>query len=116
MAPRLAVSFTPVGLRFIVYNLLSDAIKHRAARVQLWAESQLDTLVLAVRDNGLGLDEMQQRHLFQVCQRLHTHVEGIGVGLCIIKRLIDNAGVTITVTSAPRVGTSFTVTFPLHRP
>ena len=45
-------------------------------------------------------------------QRLHTHVEGTGVGLYMIKRLIENAGATIGVTSESGVGSAFTVTFP----
>jgi signal transduction histidine kinase len=50
--------------------------------------------------------------LFGVFQRLHTHVEGTGVGLYMIKRLIDNAGASIAVASAPGVGSTFTVSFP----
>ena len=58
------------------------------------------------------MSESQQGRLFGVFQRLHTHVEGAGVGLYMIKRLIDNAGAGIAVTSALGVGSTFTVTFP----
>ncbi len=112
----LHVSFAPASLRSIVYNLLSNATKYRdparPAQVWLQAEQQPGQVVLSVRDNGLGLSETQQKRLFGVFQRLHTHVEGSGVGLYMIKRLIDNAGATITVASAPGVGSTFTVTFP----
>jgi signal transduction histidine kinase len=66
-----------------------------------------------VQDNGLGMSEVQQRQLFGLFQRLHTHVEGTGMGLYISKRLIENAGGTIAVQSQTNVGTSFTVTFPV---
>jgi signal transduction histidine kinase len=56
---------------------------------------------------------VQQRQLFGLFQRLHTHVEGTGVGLYITKRLIENAGGTITVASQPHAGTTFTITFPV---
>jgi signal transduction histidine kinase len=109
------VSFAPANVRSIVYNLLSNAVKYRApdrpAQVWVEAERQAGAVVLRVRDNGLGLDETQQRRLFQVFQRLHTHVEGTGVGLYMIKRLIENGGATIAVSSEPGVGTTFTVTF-----
>jgi signal transduction histidine kinase len=112
----LHVSFAPAGLRSIVYNLLSNAVKYRAAerpaQVWLWAEVQPGALVLRVRDNGLGLTPAQQLRLFKVFQRLHTHVPGTGVGLYMIKRLIDNAGARISVSSEPGVGSTFTVTFP----
>ena len=113
----LQVSFSPANLRSIVYNLLSNAIKYRTpgrpARVLLRAERQPQAVVLTVQDNGLGLTPTQQSRLFGLFQRLHTHVEGTGVGLYIIKRLIENAGATITVQSELGAGSTFTVTFPL---
>ena len=69
-------------------------------------------VVLTVQDNGLGMSEVQQRQLFGLFQRLHTHVEGTGVGLYIVKRLVENGGGTITVQSQPDLGTTFTVTIP----
>ena len=112
----LHVSFAPASLRSIVYNLLSNAVKYcdpaRPAQVWLRAEQQPGAVVLTVRDNGLGLTDSQVQRLFGVFQRLHTHVEGTGVGLYMIKRLIENAGATIAVSSEPAVGSTFTVTFP----
>ncbi len=111
----LHVTFSPANLRSIAYNLLSNAVKYRAfdrpAQVWVRAAQQAGAVVLAVQDNGLGLDPTQQGRLFQVFQRLHTHVEGTGVGLYMIKRLIENGGATIAVSSEPSVGTTFTVTF-----
>jgi len=113
---ELRVSFAPASLRSIVYNLLSNAVKYRnpkrPAQVWLQAEQQAGSIVLTVEDNGLGLTASQQQRLFHVFQRLHTHVEGSGVGLYMIKRLIENAGATIAVTSTVDMGTTFTVTFP----
>jgi signal transduction histidine kinase len=116
VAPELLISFSPANLRSIIYNLLSNAIKYRALSrpSQVWvrAEQTPQAVVLTVRDNGLGMSEPQQRQLFGLFQRLHTHVEGTGVGLYITKRLIENAGGTITVQSEPDAGTTFTVFFP----
>jgi signal transduction histidine kinase len=116
VAPALVVSFSPSNLRSIVYNLLSNAVKYRAAerpsQVRVHAAQTASGVVLTVQDNGLGMSEVQQRQLFGLFQRLHTHVEGTGVGLYITKRLVENAGGTITVQSHPGAGTTFTVTFP----
>lgn len=116
VAPELVVSFSPANLRSIVYNLLSNAIKYhdpaRPAQVRVHAEWTGNRVVLTIQDNGLGMSEVQQRQLFGLFQRLHTHVEGTGVGLYITKRLVENAGGTIAVHSQPGVGTTFTVTFP----
>ena len=116
VSAELHLSFAPASLRSIVYNLLSNAVKYRdparPAQVQVRAERHPAAVVLTVRDNGLGLSESQQQRLFGMFQRLHTHVEGTGVGLYMIKRLIENAGATIAVSSTLGVGTTFTVTFP----
>ena len=100
----------------MVYNLLSNAVKYRApnrpAVVQLRAHCTPESVVLEVQDNGLGLNETQQGQLFGMFRRLHIHVEGSGVGLFMVKRLIENAGGTIAVRSQPDAGTTFTVTLP----
>ena len=110
------VRMAPKTLRSVVYNLLSNAVKYRApgrhAEVQLRAHCTPGQLVLEVQDNGLGLSETQQGQLFGMFRRLHTHVEGSGVGLFMVKRLIENADGTIEVRSQPDVGTTFTVTLP----
>ena len=114
--PALRVSFSPANLRSIVYNLLSNAIKYHApdrpSQVWVRAEQTPQAVVFTVQDNGLGMSALQQRQLFGLFQRLHTHVEGTGVGLYISKRLVENAGGTIGVHSQPEVGSTFTVTFP----
>ena len=69
-------------------------------------------MVLEVQDNGLGMNEVQQRQLFGLFHRLHTHVEGTGVGLYITKRLVENGGGAIAVQSQVDAGTTFTLTFP----
>jgi signal transduction histidine kinase len=65
-----------------------------------------------VQDNGLGLSEQQQSQLFGLFRRLHTHVEGTGVGLYMVKRIVENAGGTITVRSQSGVGTTFSIRLP----
>jgi signal transduction histidine kinase len=112
----ITVSFAPQHLRSIVYNLLSNALKYRhPARppvVQLRCYRQGPAAVLEVKDNGLGLTPDQQSKLFAMFRRLHDHVAGSGVGLYMVKRMIENAGGSITVQSEPEIGSTFTVTFP----
>ncbi|MDO7853800.1 PAS domain-containing sensor histidine kinase [Hymenobacter convexus] len=111
-----AVRVAPKALRSVVYNLLSNAVKYRAptrpAQVQLRAHCAPGRLTLEVQDNGLGLSAAQQGQLFGMFRRLHTHVEGSGVGLFMVKRLIENAGGTIEVQSEPGVGSTFRVMLP----
>jgi signal transduction histidine kinase len=110
------VLFAPKNLRSIVYNLLSNALKYRhPARppiVVLRCHSTRTAVVLEVQDNGLGLTDNQQTQLFGLFQRLHDHVAGTGIGLYMVKRLVENAGGTITVQSQIGEGTTFTITLP----
>jgi signal transduction histidine kinase len=110
------VVFAPKNLRSIVYNLLSNALKYadpaRLPVVHVRTTRAGTTTVLTVQDNGLGLDATQQTKLFGLFQRLHDHVEGSGVGLYMVKKIIENAGGTIRVHSHPGIGSTFTVCLP----
>jgi len=110
------VRFSPKNLRSIIYNLLSNAIKYQAPdrppQVLLRAFRANDQLHIEVQDNGLGLTEEQQSKLFVMFRRLHTHVEGTGVGLYMVKRIVENAGGSIRVQSQPGVGSTFSVQLP----
>ncbi|MDF7814793.1 PAS domain-containing protein [Hymenobacter sp. YC55] len=116
LPPYLTVRFSPKNLRSILYNLLSNAFKYhspdRPPRVQVRGRRADKSIVLEVHDNGLGLSEQQQSKLFQLYQRLHSHVDGSGVGLYMIKRIVNNAGGIISVQSQLGVGSIFTVTLP----
>ena len=104
------------NMRSILFNLLSNALKYRAPdrapMVQVRTHCTAAHFVLEVQDNGLGLSQEQQLKLFTMFRRLHTHVEGSGVGLYMIKRMIELAGGRIAVHSQPGVGSTFTVTLP----
>ncbi|MBF9239740.1 PAS domain-containing sensor histidine kinase [Hymenobacter sp. BT683] len=113
--PRLA--FAPKNLRSLVYNLLSNAVKyHQPGRppvVHLRSHrTENGAAVLEVQDNGLGLNARQQAKLFGLFRRLHDHVEGSGIGLYMVKRIVENAGGTIAVSSTPGIGSTFTITLP----
>ncbi len=107
--------FSAKNLHSVVYNLLSNALKYRhpdrPPRVRITCEAAGKHMVLTVQDNGLGLSEQQQTRLFQLFQRLHTHVEGTGVGLYMVKRIVEQAGGRITVQSQLGVGSTFTLVF-----
>ena len=103
-------------LRSIVFNLLSNALKYhhpgRVPQVRIWCRTTGAATELSVQDNGLGLSAAQQAQLFRLFQRLHYHVEGSGVGLFLIKKMVENAGGTLTVQSQVDIGSTFTVSIP----
>jgi PAS domain S-box-containing protein len=113
MEPRL--SYPRKNLRSIIYNLVSNALKYRSfdrpVVIELRTFWQGDKLVLCVSDNGLGISASQLPKLFGMFKRLHSHVEGSGIGLYIIKRMIENQGGRIEVESEEGKGTTFRVYF-----
>ena len=113
---HLAVRFLEKNLRSLVYILLSNALKYRdpsrPAHVRLRALPDGQYLRLTVQDNGLGIDAAGQRKLFGLFERLHSHVEGSGIGLFIVKKMVENAGGRIAVESEVGVGSTFTVLLP----
>ena len=110
------LAFSEKNLRSVVYNLLSNALKYRhparPARVRISCHEADGYQVLTVQDNGLGIDLTGKSRLFQMFQRLHTHVEGSGIGLYMVKRIVENVGGRIEVESQVDVGTTFTVWLP----
>ncbi len=111
-----AVRFLEKNLRSLLYNLLHNAIKYRAAarpaQVRLRAHTDGLHLRLTVQDNGLGIDPAGQRRLFGLFERLHDHVEGSGIGLFMVKKMVENAGGRILVESQVGEGSTFTVLLP----
>ncbi|MBO2012098.1 PAS domain-containing protein [Hymenobacter negativus] len=110
------VRFAEKNLRSIVYNLLSNAIKYRhpdrTPHVDVRAHVRPGHTVLEVHDNGLGLEAQHLPRLFTMFQRFHDHVEGTGIGLYMVKRMVENAGGRIEVYSQLGAGTTFFVFLP----
>jgi len=114
------VRFSEKNLRSVVYNLLSNALKYRhpdrRPHIDVQAHVRPGYTILEVHDNGLGLDEVQLPRLFNLFQRFHSHVEGTGIGLYMVKRMVENAGGRIEVHSQPEGGTTFFVYLPTSAP
>ncbi len=114
--PLPQVQADPALLRQVLVNLLGNAQKFsRQAprpRVEVGAETDGDGgTVLYVRDNGLGFDESQAEALFQPFQRLHgAQIQGDGVGLSIVKRIVERHGGRVWARSRPGAGATFCFT------
>ncbi|SFQ31612.1 PAS domain-containing sensor histidine kinase [Hymenobacter arizonensis] len=110
------ILFSEKNLRSIVYNLLSNALKYRhpdrTLHVDVRAHVRAGYTVLEVHDNGLGIAAGHLPRLFTMFQRFHDHVEGTGIGLYMVKRMVENAGGRIEVHSQLGAGTTFFVYLP----
>jgi signal transduction histidine kinase len=116
--PLPVVRADPAMARQVFANLIGNALKFsaraEAPRVHIGVSDEVAGPRIFVRDNGVGFDEAQSDKLFAPFQRLHTGEEfpGTGVGLSIVRRLVERHGGTITAQSEPAVRTQFTFDFP----
>lgn len=105
-------------LRQLFQNLIGNAIKFRGAeapRVEVTWKIARDHYQFTVKDNGIGIDMQYAERVFQMFQRLHerTKYEGSGIGLAIVKRIVERHGGTIWFDSVPGSGTSFHFTLQM---
>ncbi|MFD2247149.1 sensor histidine kinase [Pontibacter ruber] len=105
--------FSRKNLRSILYNLVSNSIKYsspeRKPIIEITTSRSDGYTLLTVRDNGLGLRKEDQQKVFGMFKRLHSHVEGTGVGLAIVKRIVENCDGKIEFESELGKGSVFKV-------
>lgn len=110
-----SIRFSKKNLKSIIYNLVGNAVKYRdrgrKPEVYLETKQTKDYTILSIKDNGLGIEKENYDRIFEMFKRLHAHEEGTGIGLYIVKRILDNVGGKIEVESEIGVGTEFKVYF-----
>ncbi|TDE18133.1 chemotaxis protein CheB [Dyadobacter psychrotolerans] len=106
------IVFSKKNLRSILYNLISNAIKYRSENspvIHVRIASEDDHTILSVQDNGMGMDKRHVDKIFDKYSRLHTEIDGHGIGLYLAKKIVNASGGTITVESEPEKGSKFTI-------
>ena len=117
------VEAVPLLLREAVSNLVSNAVKYtpEGGEIKLWAERGREphTVVLGVRDTGIGLSREDQARLFTKFVRSSDprvqRERGSGLGLALTHALVTRTGGEIAVESEPGKGTTFRLTLPSRR-
>lgn len=114
-ADRLLVGFSKKSFNSVIHNLLSNAIKYRSPDRKLEVTVRMEKVEgrthLTVEDNGLGISSDKQDKVFTMFKRFHDHVEGSGLGLYIVKRMVDAVKGQIQVRSTLDRGTTFLIIF-----
>ncbi len=102
-----------VYIQSIVHNLLSNAIKYRSPNrnplIEINTKLQNNHVCIYFKDNGLGFDTKDSYKIFGLYQRMHTHVEGKGMGLYMVKTQVEAMNGRIEVESKPNEGTTFKI-------
>jgi signal transduction histidine kinase len=123
VAPLPRVWGEPRKLEHVVTNLLANALKYVPAgrgQVEVGGATEDGSAVFWVRDNGIGIAEAYQRGIFDLFGRVPGAeqvvdgqiVAGTGVGLAIVKRIVETHGGSVSVESRPGEGSRFTVHLP----
>jgi PAS domain S-box-containing protein len=117
--PRIGTD--PDKLRQVLVNLMANAVKYtERGIVGLSARAQDAQILLEVRDTGIGIREEHLTKIFapfwQVDPTMRARGGGTGLGLSVVKRLVDLLRGEVAVHSVPGEGSTFTITLPLQRP
>jgi signal transduction histidine kinase len=108
-----------IPLESIFRNLLDNAIKHHhcpaSGQVTIAAQVSGSFIEFSVADNGPGIDPAFHDRIFEIFQTLkpRDQVEGSGIGLTLVRRLVESRGGQIQVASSPSQGATFRFTWPL---
>jgi len=104
----------------VLGNLLSNAFKFtdRGGTVELGVEGADNEVTITVRDSGAGIPPEQLPHIFEKFYQANNQAQsssrGTGLGLAIAREIVEAHGGTISVSSNPGVGTTFTITLPVR--
>jgi signal transduction histidine kinase/CheY-like chemotaxis protein len=117
-APELAVRCDPVLLERVLRNLVSNAVHYTdRGGVLLSARVRGGAVRVRVQDTGIGIPPQRQAEVFQEFVQLHNperdRAKGLGLGLAIVRRLVDLLDVPLALHSVPGRGTCFTLRLPL---
>lgn len=104
-----------MGFKLIISNILSNAIKYSHENGTVHFQCDLDhrSLILEVRDEGVGMTEDQLSRLFQKYEKMNDDKSGQGIGLYMVKQLLNHFDGEITVESRPEQGSTFQIKLPL---
>jgi PAS domain S-box-containing protein len=101
----------------ILYNLISNAVIYKRdienAFVKIEAHRDGNRLVLTISDNGKGIAEAMKNKIFDKYVRGNTGKAGSGLGLYIVKKMVEKINGDISFASEEKIGTSFTVSLPI---
>ncbi len=109
-------------MEYACYNLLTNAVKYSPQRTEVTASAGKDGghVRIAVRDQGIGMDQKEVKQIFQKFYRTKRAEEsgetGTGIGLSIVQQIVEQHGGQIEVTSQPGAGSCFTLVLPAAAP
>ena len=109
----------PELLRRVFHNLIGNSLKYiheeKTPDIEIAYEATKDNVILSVSDNGIGIEEAHAQRIFEPMQRLHKDggkYSGVGIGLALVKSIIESHGGAIWLDTAYKNGSRFVFSLP----
>lgn len=118
LTPNLEILMDKDKFKQIIYNLLSNALKYSKKNGEVLVNLRFlkDNIIIEIKDNGIGISEKDLPFIFERFYRSDEsrdkNTGGAGIGLTIVKNIVEAHNGTIKVTSSLGVGTTFVITLP----
>jgi light-regulated signal transduction histidine kinase (bacteriophytochrome) len=113
--PIARIQFSKKNLRSILFNLISNSLKYKSDKhiphIKITTAMEEDFVVLSVQDDGVGMSKNELHKIFNLYHQLQHHKEGKGIGLYLVKKVVEGAGGKIVVKSEPDKGCTFKIYF-----
>ncbi len=113
------ININPINFNRIIDNLTDNAFKYNTAdkTVIIAYDLSEEDVLITVEDRGIGLDQHEHQKVFDIFYRGEENrsIEGLGIGLSVVKQLVESAGGKIWVHSQKHVGTIFSMRFPINK-
>lgn len=105
------IEYNEVQIKQIFQNLIDNSFKYRdkkkSSYVEIAFEDKLDHYLFKIKDNGIGIDKSYHHMVFTIFKKMNQRTDSSGIGLWIIKKIIENAGGKIWFESTLGEGTTF---------
>jgi signal transduction histidine kinase len=108
----------PTDMEIIFNNLVSNSVKYnkRGGKAEIIIDENESEVIIVFSDTGIGINEADKEELFSEFVRIKNektrNISGSGLGLSIVKKVVELYNGSISVNSAPDIGTTFTVRLP----
>ena len=100
----------------VISNIISNAIKFtKKGSIQITTRASGDFAIFSVSDTGIGISEEDQRRMFEKFFKANPSAPGTGVGLALVKEVVDGCGGSVELKSKLGEGTTVTVKLPRAR-
>jgi signal transduction histidine kinase len=104
-------------ISIVIDNLISNAVKYQkpttdSPKVNVFVKADENKVQIEIEDNGIGIVEEHLNNIFKMFFRSTTHVNGLGIGLYIVKEALSRIGGEISVSSTYGIGTIFRIVIP----